>query len=287
MRRSGLRLVTAALLCAGALAAAAPAQAAPQARWYTLRWGPVTMGAFGVKLPKVPVRTPDVDGWITYMNARLVDRRGRPVSIRSVMLHHIVFLNHGRPGEHRPGSCVGREGEPFYGTGEEHEQLRLPPGYGYRIAEDDRWTMQTMLMSHSLAARRVYVQYTDEGGDRRAPAAGRPVLDPRQRLREPEPQLPGLRRRRARVDRSPHLHLDGAESGRLVAAGGHLHGGAQRHVALGAALRRAPPARHRPASTAADATSSTGSGRSSTSRGRSARATSSRAPASRCARARS
>jgi plastocyanin len=227
MRRTGLRLVAVALASAGVLAAAAPAQAAPQAHWYKLRWGPVTMGAFGVKLPKVPVRAPGVDGWITFMNARLVDGRGRPVTIRDVMLHHIVFINHGRPGEHRAGSCVGREGEPFYGTGEEHEQLRLPAGYGYRIAAGDRWTMQTMLMSHRLAARRVYVQYRMRvvSGARLRPVDPYWIRANGCGSRNPSYPIygggaPGSTDQRTFTWTVP-------ESGRLVAAGGHLHGGAR------------------------------------------------------------
>ena len=156
---SSSRLLPAALGAAVLALGCAAAPAAAKGRWYTLRYGPVEMGGFNVRLPKPGVRAPGVSGYITRMNARLVNRRGRPMPIGEVMLHHIVFFNDGRPGERRPGSCEGRRGEPFYGTGEEHQQLRLPPGYGYRIHSGDRWRMQTMLMSHSIRRHAVYVQY--------------------------------------------------------------------------------------------------------------------------------
>ena len=57
------------------------------------------------------------------MDAHLVDRRGRRVSIRNVMLHHIVFIT---SGARKNGSCPGRGGEPFWGTGEERQPLKLP-----------------------------------------------------------------------------------------------------------------------------------------------------------------
>ena len=46
---------------------------------------------FNVALPKAPTRAPGVDGYVTRMSASLVDGRGRPITIRDVMLHHVVF----------------------------------------------------------------------------------------------------------------------------------------------------------------------------------------------------
>ena len=51
------------------------------------------------------------------------------------MLHHVFFVNHGRfRGDRRAGDCRARNGETFYGTGEEDQAVELPPGYGYRSA---------------------------------------------------------------------------------------------------------------------------------------------------------
>lgn len=95
------------------------------------------------------------------MSTKLVDGRGRPISIRRVMLHHVVFVNRGRPGGPRKASsCKGRGGEPFYGTGEETQRLILPRGYGYKIDRREHWSTIAMYMSHTAHAQDVYLQYT-------------------------------------------------------------------------------------------------------------------------------
>jgi hypothetical protein len=96
------------------------------------------MGGFNTRLPRAWVRTPATDGYIVRMHAGLIDVRGRPVTIRDVMLHHIVFRRLWRPAVRR--ECTSPVGEGFYGTGEEDQTLRLPPGYGYRIRASDRCT---------------------------------------------------------------------------------------------------------------------------------------------------
>src|SRR5580765_3552924 len=133
-----------ALLCA-LLVPAAPAAA--KLHRYTLQYGPVRMGGFNVKLPKAKVRAPRVNGYIVHMDAELVNAKGRRVTIRDVMLHHLVF--HRRRESSVRNACSSRHGEAFYGTGEEQQELRLPPGYGYRITAKDKWRVTAMLMSHS------------------------------------------------------------------------------------------------------------------------------------------
>src|SRR5215213_2037572 len=155
--RAVKRLSSAGALVALFLAMAAPAQAD---RTISLKAGPYRLSGFETVRPKELVRTPPVDGYITRMHARLVDSNGRPVSIRRVMLHHVVFLNRGRFAGDRKPKCGTRFGEPFYGTGEENQSLELPDGYGYRTRPKDVWKMQTMLMSHTPSARRVWVEYT-------------------------------------------------------------------------------------------------------------------------------
>jgi plastocyanin len=143
------------LLCA---LAAGPAAASE--RTVVLRSRPFTVPAFATVKPKVDVPTPRVDGYITDMTARLVDLRGRPTSIRRVMLHHVVFIKRGYfPQDREPKCGAGRRGQPIYGTGEERQRLDLPAGYGYRVRPRDRWRMQTMLMGHHLGSDRVRVEY--------------------------------------------------------------------------------------------------------------------------------
>ena len=103
------------------------------------------------------------------MTVWLVDTHGRAMTIRDVMLHHVVF--------YRVAGLAGRlqwrPGEAIYGTGEENQQLRLPRGYGYRVRRGDRWRMNAMLMSHSVSGERV-CGVSRHGDHRRAAEAGAP-----------------------------------------------------------------------------------------------------------------
>jgi plastocyanin len=149
------------VLGAVALSLALVPAASAATKTYTFRTKTFEVGGFETIYPKLFVKTPKRSGYITHMYARLMYGPGRPVPLAHVMLHHIVFINAGHSGgPAKTTSCRGRHGEPFWGTGEEHERLRLPAGYGYQVDARDHWRMQTMLMSHNLHAKRVYVQYT-------------------------------------------------------------------------------------------------------------------------------
>ena len=181
---------------------------------------PFTLSGFQTILPKITVPTPKRSGYITRMDAWLVYEDGRRVSIRDVMLHHIVFINVGRD---KNGSCPGRGGEPFWGTGEEKQPLILPEGYGYRIRKNDRWRMQTMLMSHSLRAHKVRVVYsvrmiTGARLTRVKPLWLRANGCSTHPSYDIEGDLPpGSKHVKQSLWRMPL-------SGRIVAASGHLHG---------------------------------------------------------------
>jgi len=92
-----------------------------------LRSAPVAMGGYNVEFPKLFVPAPKLDGYVVGMEARLVDTRGKVVTIRDVMLHHIVF--HRKRHADIRGACTNRNAEPFYGTGEENQSLILPTGW--------------------------------------------------------------------------------------------------------------------------------------------------------------
>src|SRR4051794_18304299 len=121
------------------------------------RYGPIEMGGFNVRYIDAVVRPPERNGHVVRLYARLVDAHGRPVTVRSVMLHHVIF----RRVRHRrfPPQCTSSAGEAFYSTGEEDQTLRFPPGYGYRVRRNDRWRVTAMLMSHQTRISRVYLQY--------------------------------------------------------------------------------------------------------------------------------
>ena len=206
-------------VAAFALMAVVPAAEA-RVEKFRLTTKPFTLSGFQTILPKLAVPTPKRSGYITRMDAWLVYENGRRVSIRDVMLHHIVFINVGKD---KNGSCPGRGGEPFWGTGEEKQPLILPEGYGYRIAKTDRWRMQTMLMSHSLRAHTVRVVYsvrmiTGATLERVKPLWLRANGCSRHPSYDIEgDQPPGSTHVKQSLWRMPL-------SGRIVAASGHLHG---------------------------------------------------------------
>jgi plastocyanin len=217
------------LACLGALLVLvlAPSWASAEQRTQTLRVGPVTLAGFQTKYPARAVRSPQVSGFVVRMHARLVDARGRPIPIDRVMLHHVVFINRGpRGGMRRRSACPGRTGEPFYGTGEEHQRLILPPGYGYRIGARDRWRAVAMYMSHVRTAQKVYLEYTVTISDSKRLEPVKPLwlrangCDPQSSYTVPGGGAPGSADVRSYDWRMPI-------SGRIVAAGAHLHGGAK------------------------------------------------------------
>ena len=218
------------------LLGAAPAAAAP--RTETFRTGPVTVGGYQVlqqqlqsNLPK-----PSADGFITRMKVDVVDAKGRPVPIERLMLHHIVFLNLGPTlGAKRDRTCgsiraldsrsqIPALAERFYAAGEERMEMALPQGYGYRSQGADKWLMTYMLMNHRAKADRAYIQYTVTFDDDPSLKPVDPYwLDVRDCWSDPVYDVPGGGPRGSTdVQRTTWTP---PEAGRIVAGGGHLHGG--------------------------------------------------------------
>src|SRR4051795_11130607 len=137
---------------------AAPAFASEHT--YKLRFGPVALNGYQVRQNSDPVRTPRVDGYITHMRAHVVDKRGRDIPIQRLMLHHVLFTNRGRfDGDRHDGTCPGIPRERFMGTGEEHQVLDLPAGYGIPVRAGDRWMAAWMLMNHRQKRDTGYIEY--------------------------------------------------------------------------------------------------------------------------------
>jgi hypothetical protein len=225
------------VVLAVALVAAAPAAAAPQQLTYT--YGPVDVGPFevdqGTALGGVP--KPAVDGYITRMSVEVVDARGQRISPKHLMLHHVVFLNLGQTGkfDHKDWTCSTFTGidyktklpalaDRFYAAGEERNELLLPDGYGYPVKGDDNWIMTWMLMNHHPTAAKAYVQYkiTYESERQLAPAY-MVWLDVKNCLSDPVYDVPGGGKPGSINSRS--TTWTARDPGRIVAGGGHLHGG--------------------------------------------------------------
>jgi hypothetical protein len=220
-----------------ALVVASPASAATQELTYT--YGPVRLAPFevnqGTALAGVP--KPAVDGYITHMEVEVVDASGQKISPKRVMLHHVVFLNLGVPGnfDHHDWTCSTFTGldyktklpalaDRFYAAGEERNKLFLPGGYGYPVKGRDSWILVWMLMNHKPRYDRAYIQYkiTYETGAQLAPAY-MVWLDVKNCLSDPVFDVPGGGGPGSIYSRS--TTWTAPEPGRIVAGGGHLHGG--------------------------------------------------------------
>jgi plastocyanin len=237
-----LRSLAVMVALVAALAFVPPATAATQ---LTYRYGPIDLAPFEVDQNTVigSVPKPNVDGFITAMEADLVDARGQSVSPAHVMLHHIVFLNLGQPGklgQHRDWTCnvfttlnsafkVPALADRFYASGEERNALLLPDGYGYPVKGDDNWVLLWMLMSHHPVENQVYIQYkiTYET-ERQLTPAYMVWLDVENCLQDPVFDVPGGGAPGSTYSRS--ATWTAPMSGRLVAGGGHLHGGGKSTV---------------------------------------------------------
>jgi plastocyanin len=193
----------------------------------------ITIPGYGVAQSYALVPSPTLDGYVTSMSADVVDANGASVPITRVMLHHVVFAKLGTPDatcsrfRDYDGRVTPVPVERFYGAGEERATLDLPAGYGYPNRGSDRWGLVYMLMNHKAVTRTVYVQYTVRyvTGETLTPV--RPYwLDVKNCRADPIFDVPGTGPMFSTVSRSVTFTMP--ESGRIVAGGGHLHGGGLR-----------------------------------------------------------
>jgi len=239
------RLLASAALLVLALAALAglAGPAAAEVRQLEYRVGPIEVAPYQVRQNglRVDVPKPDVDGAITAMDVDLVDADGTPVPIRRLMLHHIVFTNLGPTfGSKQDATCdsilsldsttmVPARAERFYAAGEERARLELPPGYGYPIAGADRWGLTWMVMNHRATTDRAFIRYrvTYATGADAAVTPVKPVwMDAANCRVDPIYDVPGGGRPGSTDVRT--ADWTAPEGGRIVAAGGHVHGGGLR-----------------------------------------------------------
>ena len=222
-------LATAAAL----LTSAAPALAAERTETFRM---PVEVAGYQVKQEySFNVERPKVDGYITGMSADVVDADGKPVSIKRLMLHHIVFSAFtGRQNSTCPeftswDSKTKLPGlvEHIYAAGEERNVLALPKGYGMKMESADKpWVMTWMLMNHRQKRDRAFIQWKVTYDDSPTITNVRPYwLDIKNCNADPVYDVPGGGKRGSIHRRSYDMTMP--ESGRIVAGGGHVHGGAK------------------------------------------------------------
>lgn len=225
-------LLGVALALVGVLAAPATAPAAVTTK--TFKVGPISVGGYEVKQSFASAPHGGLpDGHITRMEVDIVDADGTPVPIQRLMLHHIVFINLYR----QDTTCQsftnfdsrtqlpGRQR--FYAAGEERAKLLMPPGYGYRHSASEQWALTYMVMNHRATADQAYIQYTVTVDDDPLVKDVTPYwLDVKNCLADPIYNVPGNRKVGSVHRRTWDFRLP--EAGRIVAGGGHVHGGARR-----------------------------------------------------------
>ncbi|HEY1273801.1 MAG TPA: plastocyanin/azurin family copper-binding protein [Thermoleophilaceae bacterium] len=207
-------------------------------QFYTCRYGPVTVAPYQVLSSEFnfDVPTPKVDGHITAMETDVVDANGTPVPINRLMLHHIVFANLGAQiGTKHDRTCdsflrwdsvntIPALAERFYAAGEERAKLRLPSGYGYRMTKRDGWTLTYMFMNHRNRVDSAFIQYKITVDTAPNMIDVTPYwLDVENCKIDPVYDVPGHRKRGATSTKTAKWTIP--QAGRIVAAGGHVHGG--------------------------------------------------------------
>src|SRR5437763_1331357 len=230
MKRTILALAAA----AAALITAAPASAETKTEVFRF---PVDVQGYQVKQEMTfGVAHPNVDGFITGMAVNVVDADGTPVPIQRIMLHHIVFS---KVGVQNP-ACQSFTGfdartkfpglaESFYGAGEERNVLALPPGYGLPLKASDQWLMTWMLMNHRQTEDHAFIQWTvTYDTDPNLTSVHPYWLDIVNCHADPIFNVPGGGGPGSTYSRQYTFTMP--ESGHIVAAGGHVHGGAKNLV---------------------------------------------------------
>lgn len=219
------------------LGAVSPASAATHTAVFDY---PVAMNPYQVTQQITLAERPNVNGFVTGMSVNVVDADGKAVPIRRLMLHHIVFASLGQQNR-TCQSYIGYDSrpypftasEPFYGAGEERNVLALPKGYGYKIDQvgdgtgKAYWGMVWMLMNHRGVTDHAFIRYTVTWDDATDLTPVHPYwLDVRNCHADPFFNVPGGKAKGSSYKQTYDFTMP--ESGRIVAGGGHVHGGAHK-----------------------------------------------------------
>jgi plastocyanin len=213
---------------------AAPSFASAAQETHTFRTGPLSVDGYEVQQNVQLAPSPDVNGFITRMEVDIVDAEGNPVPIQRLMLHHIVFANlsqQDKTCESIMGfdnqTSLGFSPERFYGAGEERAKLALPDGYGYPVRASDEWGLIYMVMNHLAERDEAYIQYTVTTDTDPSITPVDPYwLDVENCQADPIYNVPGTGERGSTHSKTADFTFP--EAGRIIAGGGHVHGGARR-----------------------------------------------------------
>jgi hypothetical protein len=198
----------------------------------TLSYGPIPLppatgdapGYSGGFLPVVPM--PCTDCYLTGTSIDLVYPDGTSANLDTgVMLHHVVVFNSGRPDATcAPDTPVGFMGERFFAAGNERTSGTLPAGFGYHLGHDPvRGVLE--IMNHSPEAKTVYLKTT---------VSHVPDSEPGMKAVTPvwmDENNCGTSQYSAPAGQSNQVaRWTSNLTGRIIAAGGHVHDGGLRTV---------------------------------------------------------
>jgi plastocyanin len=237
---TSIRLALAAVAAGLAFTAISPSPAGATVTTRTEQFKLPAVGGFDVRQDvqfNVPRPAAGL-GKIVRMEADIVDGAGDPIPITQLMLHHIVFINTGRADQ----SCDSVTGfdnldsgfpmrERFMAAGEERQRMVLPDGYGYDPGSSP-WAVLYMVMNHKPDANTdAYIRYTMTYDDDPGLVSVTPWwLDVNNCNADPIYNVKGTGDdgdENVRVQDFPLTKAPFASTGgRVVAAGGHVHGGA-------------------------------------------------------------
>jgi plastocyanin len=225
-----MRLLAALFVVVAATALSLPSGALAGVQTFVFKSAPITIGPFGVARDVQLAPSPNLDGYVVGMKASLVDVLGNPVPHTDVMLHHIVFAKLG-VADATCSTLVGYDGkrspiqtQRFYAEGEERFSLSLPEGYGYPNRGTDTWGLLYMLMNHHDRTSTVQIQYTVTYVVGETLTSVKPIwLDVRNCRADPIFNVPGTGGPGSTFSR--HADWVAPESGVVVTAGSHMHGG--------------------------------------------------------------
>jgi hypothetical protein len=218
-----VRLAIRCLVLLTALFAAPTPTASAAMRTLHLRYGPIPLQPAELKSAAPRVRTPHLRGAVAAIHAYVVDDRGHRLPSDRVMLHHAVFRRL-IPGRFDRDCGARRDSQPFYATGEEDEALTLPPGYGMRLGRHERWRVRWMLMNHTNRRWKVFIRYDVRIDTSRSVVPVEPLWLRVVSCRDEYFNVPGNGGPGSVFTQSRRIVA--GRSGRIVAATGHLHGGA-------------------------------------------------------------
>ncbi|HEX8855113.1 MAG TPA: hypothetical protein VF752_05880 [Thermoleophilaceae bacterium] len=219
-----MRIGIASTLTSAALVLVLAGPASADVKSVTMKYGPIDIGPYQALRSSTYVPTPELDGFVTEMDAHVIDAEtGQEIPQYQVMLHHVAFTDEAR----RDGSCPRKNiGERFYGTSEELRRMTLPAGYGYRIGARDKWRMIWMLMNHLKTDGKVFIEYHVTVDTSPSLTPVRPYwISVVPCVNDPQYSVPGGATAGATSSRKVTWSVP--VSGRIVAMGGHLHGGSR------------------------------------------------------------